>query len=173
MRNPPYIKHLLLWVVIILTCLKTFASHSRGSSTKPWRMSPAAYVEKYGGDSISNLLIEFWFHRRKKTNKAILISGSASSILGAAAAPILFKQPIHPGFKKGSGSLLFLAMMIPPAIVLTAAMFRRAKYSKKKLWLLLESGKTPGKKLQEKVNAFAKAKALQKNVNKNRRVTNY
>jgi hypothetical protein len=125
------------------------------TSTKPWKISKQAFIRQYGNDSSAALLIEYWYHKHELAYLALAGGGLGVAVFGGLFGPPTFRprQNIRP--VANFAPLVFYFGTIPSLGVLLFGYFRLRRYSRKKLYHLLQSRKPAGKRLAKKLKAFA------------------
>lgn len=125
------------------------------TSRKPWKIGKQEFIKQYGNDSSTALLIEYWYQKHELAYLALAGGGLGVTIFGGLFGPPTFgtSQNIRP--VANFAPLLFYFGTIPSLVVLLFGYFRLRRYSRKKLYHLLQSRNPPGKRLAKKLKAFA------------------
>lgn len=125
------------------------------TSIKPWKISKQEFIKQYSNDSSAALLIEYWYHKHELAYLALAGGGLGVAVFGGLFGPPTFRSPQNIRPVTNFAPLLFYFGTIPSFGVLLFGYFRLRRYSRKKLYKLLQSRKPPGRRLAKKLKAFA------------------
>lgn len=125
------------------------------TSRKPWKIGKQEFIKQYGNDSSAALLIEYWYQKHELAYLALAGGGLGVAVFGVWFGPPTFRSPQNIRPVANFAPLLFYFGAIPSFGVLLFGYFRLRRYSRKKLYKLLQSSTAPGRRLAKKLKAFA------------------
>jgi hypothetical protein len=148
-------KILIPFVFICLFSINMYATTSCGDTTIPqksYRISQQQFLDSYGKDDTAREIINYYFKKRMRARKDIIVMGSIAMVSGLLF--IVFAET-------NSAYLAFFVAGLAGAAIWTFAftlltcMYRWFHFSRKRLWKSLNkylSGGSISKKLKRKLH---------------------
>lgn len=125
------LKIILLNIILLLFCFNLFAAVPVFTDTTVKLKTKEAFLQKYGTNDTSKMIIEYFFFKRKNKKIDLYIMGSGLAITGTMALTI--KPPVNPNIYAGlAGAGLALAAFFISAVAIFFSV-GLARYSKKRL----------------------------------------